>query len=140
MSELRGFSVAMSPRDSKTIKRPFPLIPPANDSAAEFDSWPITESICPRAVEVTRNITRAIKRNERRKVTETPPNFRKTGIKKANRKVSGQAQNTQFYVLNERSATIRETITDDANSKSSSLMHRGGKRVVILQIGYIIYH
>ena len=41
-SAFRGFSVAKFPLDSKTTKRPSPLVAPANDSAGEDVNWPIT--------------------------------------------------------------------------------------------------
>lgn len=39
----------MLPVDSNTIKRPLPLMPPAKDSEEELVTWPMTESIWPKA-------------------------------------------------------------------------------------------
>jgi hypothetical protein len=45
-SAFRGFSVAMSPVDSKTTKRPSPLMLPAKDSKVELVICPLTVSTC----------------------------------------------------------------------------------------------
>lgn len=80
LSALRGFSVARLPLDSKTTNLPFPLIPPANDSAAELDSCASTESTCPRTVPESRFKVIITKRKVRRSVTkslrEPRPNYR----------------------------------------------------------------
>jgi hypothetical protein len=61
----------MSPLDSKTTKRPSPLILPANDSAGELVNWPITESTCPQTVRAMANKDIIAKSNAKRSFTDS---------------------------------------------------------------------
>jgi len=68
---LRGFSVARLPLDSNTTNLPFPLIPPAKDSAAELDNCATTESAWPKTALVSRFKVIITKRKVRRNVTNS---------------------------------------------------------------------
>jgi len=77
-SVLRGFSVARLPLDSKTMKRPSPLMLPANDSLPEFVNCPITVSACEKALPQSEISMMAKIKNLDPKVTRYPPeNLRK---------------------------------------------------------------